>query len=385
MFLVQLLNNKVADAEYATMNTLLQLLYWLGIPAVGLQMVFAQLAAIATTDEQNRELHGAVRGVVRATLAIWLGTCVVVFFLQEKLVTAWGLHSQWPLWITMFAGLFLLWLPMAMGLLQGRQNFMWLGWATLSNALGRVCFSYLIVFLVSATAFGIMVGVLMGIVIALAIAAWESRAAWVGEVSAFEWGDWLRRLLMLTLGFGSFVIMLSSDVLLIRAYFPANEMAAYAAGGALAKAIVQFTAPLAAVMFPKIVHGLARSQKTDAFRITVFGVVILGGCAAIGLTVVSPYVFKYGFSKHAMMIPYMASFAWAMVPLAVANVLINNLMAQSRFIASPFLVLVAIGFVLTLSFKHDSINQVIGIIGGFNCLMLAVASAFTLMKKPSSR
>lgn len=185
------------------------------------------------------------------------------------------------------------------------------------------------------------------------------------------------------MGFGSYVLMFSSDIMLISPHFEKENMDAYTAGGTLARAIVQFTAPLAAVMFPKIVHSLARAEKTDTFKLTVIGVVVLSCCAAIGLTFVSPYILEYVFD-YKMMIPYMAAFSWAMVPLAVANVLINNLMAQSRFSAAPFLLAVALGYVATLAVKHDSFDQVIMIIGGFNFLMLAVAGLFTWLK-PANR
>jgi len=383
MFLVHKLNNRLPDEEYAAFGIMLQLLQWLAIPAVGLQMVFAQLAAGAVTDLQTRELHGAVRGVAKATFGLWLVFAVIVFLLRGELVKAWDLSSQWPLWVTLGMGLLSLWLPVLMGLLQGRQSFLWMGWATIFNAGGRLLCSFMIVFYVSASALGIMIGALTGLAASFVVALWESRTVWSGETAAFNWEGWLRRLGMLTLGYGAYVVMFSTDVILIRSHFPGDEMAAYVAGGTLARAIVQFTAPLAAVMFPKIVQGLARSQKTDAFKVTVVGVCILSCCAAIGLTVVSPYVFNYFFQKHLMMVPFMASFAWAMVPLAITNVLVNNLMAQSRFVVAPFLALVAVVYVVTLSLKHDSFQQVIVILGGFNCLMLAVAAAFTL-KKPSS-
>ena len=186
------------------------------------------------------------------------------------------------------------------------------------------------------------------------------------------------------MGFGSYVVMFSSDVMLIRPHFEATAMDSYTAGGTLARAIVQFTAPLAAVMFPKIVHSLARSEKTDTFQLTVIGVVVLGCCAAIGLTVVSPFVFQYVFPNYQMMVDYMAAFSWAMVPLAVANVLINNLMAHSRFVAAPFLLAVAVAYVVTLAIKHESFNQVIAIIAIFNCLMLTVAGLFTWWR-PANR
>lgn len=385
MFLVHPLANKLPTGEYAAFGTMLQLLQWLAIPAVGLQMVFAQLAAAAVTDQRQRELHGAIRAVFKVTLGSWLVAIVGLFAFRGRLVAAWELASHWLLWLTMLMGLLSLWLPMLMGLLQGRQNFFWMGWTTIFNGIGRVAFSYLVVFTVSASALGVMVGALMGLLGTFLIAAWESRSVWAGQIAAFHWGDWLRRLAMLTLGYGAFLFAFSADVVLIKAHFNKEAMDGYVAAGTLARAIVTFTAPLAAVMFPKIVLSVVHDRKTDSLQLTFLGALILGCAAAIGLTLVGPLVFRFVFpAAYAGMLPLLPWFAWSMVPLSLANVLINDLMARSRFVASPWLALVAIGYGVTLVFHHDSFKQVILILGGFNLLLLLVAAYFTWQRRASS-
>lgn len=380
MFLVHPLANKLPTGEYAAFGTMLQLLQWLAIPAVGLQMVFAQLAAAAVTEQRQRELHGAIRAVFKATLGSWLVVLVGLFAFRERLVTAWELASHWLLWLTMLMGLLSLWLPMLMGLLQGRQNFFWMGWTTIFNGVGRVAFSYLVVFTVSASALGVMVGALLGLLGTFLISAWESRSVWAGEIAAFHWGDWLRRLGMLTLGYGAFLFAFSADVVLIKAHFDKEAMDGYVAAGTLARAIVTFTAPLAAVMFPKIVQSVVHDRKTDTLQLTFVGALILGCAAALGLTFVGPMVFRIVFpAAYASMLPLLPWFAWSMVPLALANVLINDLMARSRFVASPWLALVAVGYGVTLAFNHDSFKQVILILGGFNLLLLLVAAGFSCL------
>jgi hypothetical protein len=67
-----------------------------------------------------------------------------------------------------------------------------------------------------------------------------------------------------------------------------------------------------------------------------------------------------------------------MVPLTVANVLINNLLARERFAAVPWLVAVAVGYGFTLRHVHGSFVQVIQIMGLFGLLLVAVAVIFTL-------
>lgn len=383
MFLVHFLNSDLPLGEYSAFGTMLQLLQWLAIPAIGLQMMFAQLTAAAVTTDQKRQLHGAVRAVFKLTLGAWLGLAALLFFVRQPLTAAWELSSPLLLWLTLAIGLMSLWIPLFLGLLQGRQNFLWMGWTTIFNGAGRVIFCYLIVLALSASALGMMYGVLLGLGGTLLLAGWHSREVWRGPVAAFHWGEWLRRLTWLTLGFGSFLFVFSADVILIKAHFPAAEMDAYVAAGTLARAIVTFTAPLAAVMFPKIVQSLAHGRQTDTLKLTLLGALGLGATAAIGLTLVAPLVFRFVFPAHVAIVPLMPWYAWAMVPLALANVLINDLMARSRFVASPWLALVAVAYGVTLVFNHESFKQVILILGGFNLLLLLVAAFFTWQRRAS--
>jgi hypothetical protein len=70
-------------------------------------------------------------------------------------------------------------------------------------------------------------------------------------------------------------------------------------------------------------------------------------------------------------------FAWCMLPLTLSNVLINSLMARARFAAVPWLVLVAVGYAITLNYYHDSFKMVIQILGIFGVLMVGVCALFT--------
>ena len=381
MFLVHPLNSRLPTGEYSAFGTMLQLLQWLAIPSVGLQMVFAQLSAAAVTDQQRRELHGAVRTVFKVTGLALCALVIILPIIRRSLTEIWELSSPLLLYLTLGIGVVSVWIPMFMGLLQGRQDFMWMGWTTVFNGAGRVIFCYLIVLGLSASALGMMWGVLLGLAGTLAIVAWRSREVWSGPIAEFHWGNWLRRLLMLTLGFGSFLFLFSADVILIKAHFAKGQMDAYVAAGTLARALVTFTAPLAAVMFPKIVQSVAHGRKTDTLQITLIGAFVLAAAAAAGLTLVSPLVFRIVFPAHLAILPLMPWFAWSLVPLVLANVLINDLMARSRFVASPWLALVAVAYGVTLAFHHKSFEQVILILGCFNTLLLAVAAGFTWQRR----
>ncbi len=128
MSLVHVFSKVMSAEEYAAMGALFQFLNWMAIPAIGLQMVFAQQASAAVTDMQRQELVATVKAVMRWTFYIWLVTVVIAFLGQTKLVAALKLSNPAALWVTVAVGLAMLWYPIFQGLLQGRQNFLWLGW-----------------------------------------------------------------------------------------------------------------------------------------------------------------------------------------------------------------------------------------------------------------
>src|SRR5207249_2901786 len=112
----------------------------------------------------------------------------------------------------------------------------------------------------------------------------------------------------------------------VKSYFSPDEVGFYGSAGTLSRALMWLVGPLAAVMFPRIVHSTAKSEKTDIMGVVMLGTAILAIVGAIGLSVVGPFIVKivYGqdwVSVAASVLPW---YAGAMVPLALGNVLLNN-------------------------------------------------------------
>jgi len=80
-------------------------------------------------------------------------------------------------------------------------------------------------------------------------------------------------------------------------------------------------------------------------------------------------------------------YAWAMVPLSLANVLVNNLLARSQFRIVPELVALAVayGFALAVVGRHAGqlaspeagLRLILQTLGVVNLLLLAACAFFT--------
>ncbi len=388
MSIVHICSKKLSDEEYSAFATLIQVVNLMTIPALGLQMVFAQQTAAAITDARRHQLVGTTRAVLRGTFCIWLAMLAVAVFGNGYLRSAFKLSGSASLWLTVAVGLMMLWLPIFQGLLQGRQNFMWLGWVAIFNGMGRLAIGVGIVFLLHGNAAGLMAGVLLGLVAAVGTGFWQNRDLFRQTGAPFDWSPWFRLVVPFTIGAGAFQFIFSVDAIVVQNYLGANGAAGgYDFGGTLARAIVAFTGPLASVMFPKLVESAARSHKHtfNLMGLTLLGTTVLGAMAAICLPLISPLVIKFGSKpEYVSVVPLMALFSWAMVPLAMGNVLLNNLLAHSRFKVVPAVAVVAVGYWIALQHFHDSFKTVLEVLAVFSTLFLAVCAVFTWVPRNRS-
>ena len=381
-FLRRVVAPPIAQGEYGDFYTLLLLFGWLGIPAAGLQTVFAQQTALAINDEQRREVAASVRALLKGTFFLWLGSLVAVFFLQGPILSALKMSSAGPLWVTLISGLTALWTPVIMGVMQGKQDFMILGWSTILNAIGRCIGAAVLVRVLGFQAAGALIGVLLGMWIALGMALGKSTEFFCGPAPKFDWRPWLKSVVPLTLGLAASMFMVSADQFAVKAYFTEGEAGRFAAAGVVARALGAFTGPMALVMFPKIVRSAAQSEKTDVMAYALGATALMGGLAALACTLLPELpiriLYNASYLEIASLVPW---FAWCFLPLTLANVLINNLLARQHFEVVPWLLVVAVGYGCALMNFHSTFLTVVQTLGTFSLLQLAVATWFTWRRR----
>ena len=378
---VHVLSKRVSDAEYASAGAMIQIINLMAIPSLGLQLVFAHQTSAAVTADQRRRLVGTFKAVMRWTFYIWLVMVLFVAVDHNQLQAQLHLSNPWSLWFMLGSGLMMLWTPMFNGLLQGRQNFLWMGWVAIINSAGRVLLAAVIVICFHGEAAGIIAGILLGLAIGVGTAFWQNWDLWNEPSDKFDVRDWLRHVTPLTLTSGVGQFLQTADGVAAQVYLGAGGAAApYIFGGTLARAIPLATAPLAAVMFPKLVHRKARAETggPNLLGLTFLGTLVLGCLAALSLTVLSPFLIKLASkAEYVSIVPLIPLFAWVMVPLCLGNVLLNNLNAHSYFKPVPVLIVLVAGYWIALLNFHASFKMVIETLGVFNLLFLGVCLFFT--------
>lgn len=373
--------------EYGLFYTLLLVLGYIGIPAAGVQTIIAQQTAMTMTGSQERELRGVIRVVLGGTFVIWIIAALVIFLFRVQLLSELKISDPNALAITLLCGLVMLWSPVFAGVLQGRQDFLWLGWVGILSGLGRCVAIFFIVRMLGAGVTGAMAAVLAGALFTFLIAALRTRAVWLGAVAAFPWKPWLQRVAPLTLGIGATTLLMTADMVLVRSVFNSDQTGFYSAAGVLGRALAYFTGPMAAVMFPKIVQSAARAERTDVLAQAMGATALLGGAGALFCTLFPSLPLRIMYDPTYLVIaPLVPWFAWCVLPLTLANVLINNLLARSRFGVVPWLLLLAVCYTAVLVYLSSSLSvtselaafkTIVRALGSFGLLTMLVAAWFT--------
>jgi O-antigen/teichoic acid export membrane protein len=384
-FGVHFLNKWISEAEYAKFGVLLMLISC--VPAMPLQMVFAQQSASAIAENRERQLAGMVRRAWLWTFVLWLVAAILVLLFRHRIDTVWKLSNSWPLIVTLGAILSSVWLPLFSGLMQGRQDFFWYGWSLILGGSARVVAATVMVIALHLGATGMLLGALAGVACSELIVIWRTRDLWKQPAESFDAKQLLAQIVPLVLGFGVCQFLFTSDTMFATPHFSGDSMKHYVAAGTLSRALLWLVQPMAAVMFPKLVHSTAKGEKSNLLAIVILGTAVLAVIGAIGLYVVGPIVVRIAFkpediAETTALIPW---YAGAMIPLALANVLVNDLMARKQFKVVPAMIVLAIGYGIAqpymLNHYPGRMTIVLQTLGVFTLLLFLVCAWFTWGRK----
>lgn len=384
--------------QYGLFNTFLQMLNLALIPALPLQMMFCRQAASVVDEQSKRELAGTMQGTALIMLGIWSLMLVSSLVFHRDLSRIFQVENPVVIWCGLLAACPLLILPIFLGAVQGKEDYLAFGVSVILNGFGRFIAVGLLVGLLGLQAGGALFGVALGSGSALLLAMARSRDCWQIKGLKIDWKKWFSKLIPLALGLGSSQAMLAIDVILVRASFDKDYTGLYGAAGMFGRGIVLFLAPLVWVMFPKIVKQQVTREPSDALKQTLKFTAAAGFGMALSLT-----LFSWGsppFLNWLLLNDYLPAtaatwlednmdavktifsllpmFVWTMLPLTAANILINDLLAKGRVDVGPWLFLVPVTYAVVLSFTGTTAVRILATLFVFNLVLLGVAWLFRL-------
>ncbi|MCS1411443.1 MAG: hypothetical protein M2R45_04643 [Verrucomicrobia subdivision 3 bacterium] len=397
MFAVHLFAPQLGAENYSLFLALLGIINFSIILAPGLQTVFAHESAVVADEAGRRQLAGNVVGIIAFFTLVWAGFVGLMFFRGEWVLRQLKMDDSRPLWMTLLVVLPHLWLPVLLGVLQGKQMFGWLGWAVLVNGLGRFLAVGLILAFFGVELHLVMLGMFAGVGIAIFIILAPCWCALSGGLTRMQWHRWFWRALAFSMGPGIVQFMLTADLIVARAKFGVTESGYYATAGLVGRGVVMFIGSIAGVMFPKLVRpsagDLGRNLvfRTALASLVVILVVVVCGSVACWLI---PVFLRFAATAAriperigsllvekeekllwiADLVPY---FLVAMGLLALANVFISHLVAKQAFGKIGCLMLIPSVYGLGLVTRGFNTTSMVLWIGAANAVLLIAAYLFS--------
>ncbi len=376
---VHLYARLLGPSEYGLLQAFLQsAVPQLSIPALGLQVAFVHLMASVVTPAGERDVAAAVRRVCLVLVSLWTAAAVLVAMNADALVATYKLRSTAELTVLMLTVLVSILQPVFSGIVQGRQDFLWFGWIMILTGAGRFVGVGLMIILFGATAMSAMIGILFGASLALGMAAWRSRMVWMLPAGEFQLAAFLKQVTPLTLAQGAMVFLQSRDGTDAKAALSPEAYGLYSAAGGIGRAVLYLSAPMINVMFPRIVREAAQSTRSGVLMQACGASLLVCGGAALAATLFPelPFRIVQG-AKFVDAAPLLPLFSWSLLPLMLANVLVNNLLARARYAVVLPLVGIAVGYGFALQHFNASAREIILTLGTAASAALAVTLAFT--------
>jgi O-antigen/teichoic acid export membrane protein len=192
----------------------------------------------------------------------------------------------------------------------------------------------------------------------------------------------------ITFGAGTVLLFTTADVIYVHWLFPHAEQL-YMPAAMVGLVLMVYAMPIAQVMFPKVARSAALAGRSHAMALALVATGAGAAAGALACTVLPAlplrlvYFSKPEFWAAAPLVPW---FAWALLPLTLANVLINNLLAREQFRVVPWVVAVGAlylgvlfgvrGWLPTLE-PLTAFRCLLSLTGGCGLLLLAIAAHFT--------
>lgn len=360
------------NAEYGTLGAMLGIILAVSTPMLALQNMLAHFTSALEREGRRNEILPLFLHWVRIFAAISAVVVLVAWVYRGPLAAFWRVDS--PLIVLTFAVLAAsLWMSLFFGLLQGLQSFAWLAWTPQAWGATRLILGGVFTLFISATAWAAVTAQGIGVlaVLALCLCAVARMRLPRGAPAALPSGihRYLGSALVCLAGYA---MLMNLDVTLAKHYFDAETAGLFAKAAVIARTAIFLPVPIATALFPKVTStgDLPDDSWKLLGRAMGFAGLLIAAVASVCLLFPQlPWSILYGrwpAEDAASAATLTRAMVLAMIPLALAYLLLNFEMAQRRFFWSLGLVPCGFAYVGGVALFHSNPLQIAAVLGLFN-------------------
>ena len=375
----------LGTVEYGALFATLSALMMLSMPLSALSGAVTHFTAIFVERKEQGKIMSMMVAIMRDLLIPALVLVVMVLLFQKEIVGSFKLDSPTPVYLAAATIIVMLMGAVSNGVLAGMQAFEWVamignGWTLLRLVLGVI----LVLLGLGATG-GLtanMVGQLISAVFSLSVClSLLGRRVTASERPAGLY-PYMGGYMATVTAFG---ILSSADILLVKYYFSPQEAGVFSKAAMWARMAFFLPGPVCSAMFPKVtsVGASSRASARTLMKAMIL-TALIGGC--IGLVCLAfPDILLRILEKdvHPGQAMLLRGMALALAPLTLVMVLMNYELAQRRFGIMIPLTLSAAGYLLGVMRWHQTMLQVVAVLGAMTMVALGLSLLFIRTRRPA--
>ena len=379
----------LSPKEYGLMNALLALFVIMVVPVAPLFTVITHKTAEYKALGDLAAIHDLHRKMSRRVILAGLCGLVLFLILSPYLRDYLHMSSIVPIVIIGMSLIAALSYPVNLAVLQGVQDYTWLG--ILSSLGGPAKFLFTVLFVWAG--FGVS-GVMAGMV-ASGLLLWSMSYFPTGRHLIHVKGSngaaehvSFTDAIPVFLAVFAFTLLTQADMVLVNRYFTAQDAAGiYASAAVLGKAVMYIPGAIVLALFPMVSeqYALNRGSRHLLFKALIMTMAISGsGAVFFYLFPVSIIGVVYGnqYTEAASILKY---YGLAMLPMALLMVLMNYLIAREKNLFSYIMIVGALLEIFAIILFHDSLMQIVLIMltAGTLLLMTGIAIQYVPALQPN--
>ena len=366
---------QLGAAAYGVVAALLAILYVMNVVAESIQTVVARYASHAPDPGRLHDLLSrAFAKGSRASLALLAAYLLAAVPLGRFLSIPYPLMALFALTI---AGVVLL--PIHRGALQGRKRFNGLGINMVLEVLVKLGVGIGLVW-AGFREYGAVAGVGLGLCAALAVSFPPLMDVYRAPRTPMSATGIYRYSVPVFVATATVMAFYSLDVLLARAFFPAELAGEYAVASFLGKGILLGTMPIGKAMFPISTEVSARRGNTRR---------ILAGALGLLVLCVTPVLLAFHFfpdllvrlvagKDYAQATAVLFPLGVAMSLMSVSNALLLYKLSTGRLRFYPVLPVLVLAEAAALFAFHATLTEYALAVAGANVAFLGVAAGLAM-------
>lgn len=360
-----LMGRMLGPANYGILTALISLLYIISIPAMTLGTTMVKFVSLSKAKGDYSQIYSLFYELSRKFLVVSI-IIFILFTLASKYIASFLQIPHYGL-IILIGSLFLVsFLPtINNSILQAFLNFKFLVANNILWVILKIILATGLVYLGFSVG-GAIVAILVSSTVTYLVSflplkfLWATKDKKIGKVDWLKLASFAGPVFLAILGLTS---LYTTDIILVKHFFPAFEAGLYAALAVVGKIIFFASGAIVTVMFPLVSETYENGGHYRPLLVQSLSLVLVISVGITGIYFLIPALMikiLYG-SSYLAASPNLGVFGIFISLYSLSNILINFFLSIRKTKVVALVLIAALSQVILISFFHASIQEVIRI------------------------